>query len=308
MMRKQIGLRFEMHGKLRLRFMHEELRLRYKEYLESKLAVTFLSHPAYFNSVKKVSIAIVQLISANKEIVLNAIKSNPEILAELRTPYFGSIYDETEYVSSSKALKKILSVLLSENASLDKVMQIHCIFTHRIFKLLPNEKNSSGFADKLCTSTLFSARCRVIKLETPEATRKLGIANHLVFSKMLGEHEKKHLRALDKFTPDYSTTFFKGTKQKGIPAVCGPSGHTRTLLRGAALYGNFNANQLREYAFACFVFLAAGGNHSFYEVMAVANLIDADFHIDNYASAIPESVKLADEFKELERELPELSM
>lgn len=287
--------------------MHKEMQLRYKEFVESKLAVSLLSYQEYFNAVKKVSAAIVQLITTNKETVIKAIESNPEIIAELRSPYFGSIYDKTEHPASNNVLNEILSVLSSAKSSLDNIMQIHCIFTHRIHSLLPTEKISPSFNNTAFSSSLFNTRCRINKQEKPKPTHKLGIATHPVFSKMLGSHPKQYVRALDKFDPDYTASFFKDLEGKIVPVVCGPSGHTRTLLRGAMLYGNLNIDELKAYAFACFVFLTAGGNHSFYEVMSVANLFGTNFEIDCYASAIPDSIKLTDEFRELEKRFPSLS-
>src|SRR3990167_2484141 len=215
--------------------LHNELQIRHREFFESKLAIDLLKHNKQFSSVNKISSAIVKLIESNKKAVMDLITSNPNIITELREPYFGSCYDSKQETNPAEVLE--------------------------------------------------------IKEDNIKSTTQLGISRHPVFIKMLEKSDKNHTRAMEKYTPDYKTTFFKSALEKNIPIFCGPSGHTGSLMLGAKLYGDLTSEQLKEYALVSFAFLAAGGNHSFHEVMVVAALVGVDFKVGNYAESIPLSIK-----------------
>lgn len=274
--------------------LHNELKIKHKEFFESKLAIDMLKDSKDLHSVKKVSAAILKLILSNEQAVIAAIANNPKIIAELRTPYFGSCYEGKQEVTHLDACEKIISILSDENADLKNVLQVHCVFIHRIYDQLEKRSEKVEFVKQLFPSVLFSkeSRSRIEKKEEDvRLTTQLGISRHPVFAKMLGQSDKSHSCAMEKYTPDCNAVFFKSAKEKGIPVVCGPSGHIGSLLLGAKLYGNLSRDELKEYTWAGFAFLTAGGNHSFYEVMLVANLVGVDFQLDDYAISAPVSCK-----------------
>lgn len=287
--------------------LHKELQIRYREFFESQLAIHLLKHSEYFPAVKKISAAITEFMITNKSIVLNVIKDNPKIIMELREPYFGSCFEDGEIVSAETAYEKILATLNDEQADLDKIMEIHCMFIQRIYDCLEQKAEKADFVHTLFPSSLFNAdsRSRIEKKGDIQATTQLGITKHPVFSKMLEKHPKKHLRALDKYEPNPSALFFKSATEKSVPTVCGPSGHTGSLMLGAKLYGKLNASELKEYALASFAFLTAGGNHSFHEVFIIANLLDMTGQAESYVSSIPESIISTDSCKPIQKHFPE---
>ncbi len=289
--------------------LHNELRIRYREFFESKLAIELLKHGKQLASVNKISSAILKFIESNKNTVMDLITSNPNIIAELREPYFGSCVESKQEVTPAEVLDKIFSVLNSENSDLASVMQVHCIFIHRIYDHLEKKNEKIEFVSQLFPSSLFSKenRRRVeAKEENFKSTTQLGISRNPVYKKMLGQADVEHIRAMEKYTPDYKATFFKSAVEKQIPIVCGPSGHTGSLMLGAKLYGDLNAEQLKEYAMISFAFLAAGGNHSFHEVMVVASLVGVDYQEGSYTESIPLSIKKEDVYQKLSKQFPEL--
>ncbi|HEX4044990.1 MAG TPA: hypothetical protein VHZ76_04920 [Gammaproteobacteria bacterium] len=287
--------------------LHNELQLKYREFFESKLAVFLLDYASHFLSVKKISTAIVNLMETNKSIVINTIMKDSKIIAELREPYFGSCYDKKQTVSAEQVFEKILSIL-KEGSQLKNIMQIHCIFIHRIYDQIEKKPEKAALVSQIFPLSLFSKenRSRIEKKEEEiKETTQLGITHHRVFSKMLRQSDKNHIRALDRFQPDDGSDFFKSSAEKRVPVVCGASGHTGSLMLGVKLYGDLTSDELKEYTLAAFAFLAAGGNHSFYEVLKVANLVGIDFQIDDYSVGVPTSIKKDESYQTIKNQFPE---
>ncbi len=288
--------------------LHNELKIRYREFFESKLAIDILKPDNKFYSVNKVSSSIIKLLESNKKTVIDLIENNSKIIDELREPYFGSCYDTKQEANPREVLEKILSILKDEGSDLRKVMNIHGLFIYRIYDFLEKKIEKTALVGKLFPSSLFSKenRSRVeTKEENIKSTPQLGISRQPVFMKMLGQSDKSHRRAMEKYTPDYNVAFFKAALRKHIPVVCGPSRHTGSLMLGAKLYGDLSSEQLNEYALISFAFLAAGGNHSFHEVMLVANQIGVEYQEENYAKSMPASIKRSDTYKKLSDRFPE---
>lgn len=187
-------------------------------------------------------------------------------------------------------------------------MQIHCIFVHRIYEKIKQHPDKTEFVKKIFPDHLFSKEIRSRrerKEQDVKTTTQLGISRHIVFTKMIGKSNKPHLSARDKFMTDTKSSFFQSCHKKIIPSVCGPSGHTGSLMLGIKLYGNLSKDEAQEYALICFAFLAAGGNHSFHETMVVAQTLGINFLENDYSSAIPDSFKETHAFKNLSKRFPE---
>ena len=115
-----------------------ELKTEYKAFFESRLAVALLTESKALPAVSKISKEIVNLIEKNFAMAIKLIKENNKITKELfGKQYFGRLKSK-EQISPQIILEKILEVLQDEYSSLDKVMQIHAIFTYR---MLPHLKS-----------------------------------------------------------------------------------------------------------------------------------------------------------------------
>ncbi len=271
---------------------HSELNTRFNEFTESRLAILLLNHLDHFDSVRRVSASIVKLLSENEKAVVKVIDVTPAILRELKHPYFGACWHQDANITTNDIFTKMLEILSDNNRDYSAVMQVHCIFIHRIFDHLKPDARTELcqriFPDTLITETKSSRR--EYKEKTVLATRQLGISRHPVFARMLGKSAQVHVRALDRFSINTDTSFFKAAALNHTPVVCGPSGHTRTLLLGAMLYGNLNAAEMKEYTLAIFAFLAAGGNHSLHEVLVVAREGGMEMDNSNYLGYVPDSI------------------
>ena len=285
----------------------KELTLRYREFFESRLAVELLHSTEPFSSVQSVSENIMTFMTANKRQVEALIRDNPSIISELREPYFGGLYTATAEVNETAVFDDILRVLNDHQADLSCVMQLHCLFIHRIYRPLTDDAALSALHESLHPAEFFSAdnRARQIGDHLPIATQQWGFAKNKVYAMKLGHSAPLHVRGVDKFTPVKESAYFSFTQAHQLPFACGPSSHTSSLMLGAKLYGELSADALQEYALISFAFLAAGGHHSFHEVMTVARLAGVDYQPGAYASCIPPSVQTTSLYKSLRQEFPQ---
>jgi hypothetical protein len=289
--------------------LHHDLQSRYREFFESKLAVLLLDKTELFAAVRKISTAILNFMNDNKQKIVKQLFMEPKILHELYdTRYFGHLSHDTDTVPlPEKIASDMQMVLQDEQAPLSQVMQIHSIFVYRLYdhvqeknrreevakQYFPEAQHSSGHSD------------RVEREDKVSLTKQFGISRHPVFKKLIGEDKVVHARAVDRFVPNMASSYCQEMSSCHIPFAAGRSGHTRTLLTGALLYGDFSGEEFKEYALAIFVFLAAGGNHSFYEVMQVAKLVGVPCDKENYRVSLPSSFQASESYKMLSRIFPE---
>lgn len=283
-----------------------ELQTRHKEFFESQLATHLLKHPEYFPSVGKISEKITRLMERHKNKVIDIIKQTPKITEELQEPYFGASLGSEQPITAQTVYENILAVLSGQHRDLSNVIQVHCIFIHRIYDHLEQPAHKADLVNTLFPLSLFNNeyRGRKEKPSKPSTTHAQGITQNSFFSKKIEAHEKAHLRALDKFEPNQDSNFTKSAMEHNLPIVCGPSGHTGSLMLGAKLYGELTADELKEYALASFSFLTSGGNHSFHEVYLIANLLGVTYEMNNYAASIPETIAEAETMQPLKSNFP----
>lgn len=288
--------------------LHQELRIRYREFFESTFAVALLSHPEQFPSVKKISKAILTFITAHEEKVIERITKDPTISIALHEPYFGACYDSKEEVRPTQIVEKMLTILKDEDADLKEILQIQGVFIHKIYDYLERKAEKSDLVSNIFPDSFFNPMIRnriEINKNALKTTRQLGISRHKVFEKMVGNSNRPHTCARDKFTLNPQSYFFKTMTEKEIPVVSGPSGHMGSFILGVKLYGDLTCEEFNEYVLACFAFLAAGGNHSYYEVMMIANRVNHTISPDNYSSSISDALKDTDLYKKLSEKFPE---
>lgn len=276
--------------------LYSELQTRYKEFFESKLAVTLLENPKFLPVVQKVSKKICALIEQNHGKILKQITENKKISEELfDVRYFGRLNNNSS--DASQILNMMLNVLQTDSSNLSQVLQIHCIFSYRIYPAIAEQKPKK---------TYLHEHARVEISKESKLSKQLGITRNKVFSKMIGDENLEHAPALNRFIPDNKSNFFQISAGKNIPFVAGPSGHTASLMIGALSYGIKDTEELTQYALACFAFLAGGGNHSFNEVMFVANKIaEVPFKINNYSLSLSNSFKNTYSYRNLCLRFPE---
>lgn len=287
--------------------LYQEMKICYREYFESKLAVLLLKHHDCFPSLHKMSHVIFDLLTKNKDSMIQEISQNYFIRCELSQPYFGYCFEKEENVTATEIFKKICSVLRDKSSDISKVMQIHIVFNHRLYDSIGKKQQRKELLDQIHEHNLFKKQNRSrleIKTNNITLSNQAGISRHTVFTKMLGQ-TSLHLRAMDKFILDRETSFFKSANEKNIPIVSGVSGHAASLFVGAKLFGNFNDDEIKEYAIIVFAFLTAGGHHSFYETMIVMSMLGIDVNEENYHENLPISFKQTAVYKKYCSQFPE---
>lgn len=275
-----------------------ELNIRYNEYFESKFALQLLENKAALEAVNKASKLIYQYLLQHKSTVICLIEEKPEILHELSdSAFYGRLkFDE---ITPEHVYAKICHVLNDADTSLAVIMQVHSVFIYRIFQLTIEESKKI-----LQVDVLFSDRGRKEKTDGALYSNKVGICRNRFFCNMTnkGYSTDKHARALDKFINDDSSLYYLNVCAKSIPYVAGPSTHTLTLISGAIKLGLNQIEDIKEYALACFAFLASGGNHCFHEVMLVASKAGFQYDDGIYESCLPTSVIQSPWYKKLNEE------
>lgn len=298
-----------------------ELELRNKELFESRLAISILRTSSEFASVRKISAAILNLIQQHEASCLTVIsiaiqnhhreKDKPietrkaSLITELSVPYYGAIYAEDEITTPEETLARIKNILSDPGADLKQVMQIHGQFSYRIYDTIQKNEHKQHWCKILFPDNFFKSRAsdREERLDA-KPTTQLGISRNSVFKKMIGTSLNAQIRAMERFSPNDQCVFFNDAKKTNMPVVCGPSGHTGSFLLGAKLYGDLSEAELREYALVVFAFLCAGGNHSFYEVMCIVNLVDSSCLPNNYIRVLS-SIKETAIYAELMDRFPQ---
>ena len=288
----------------------KELKIQQHAYFESKLAEYGLTEVSY-ESVYQVSQVIHDYLVQHKDKVIDLIKTNQKITDELREPFFGHLYQKKEKVTAETVFTDFIQVMKKPSGALATAMQMHCIFEYRLFDNIEFDAHKrlvkKEMLETLKPTSLFApnVRGRLDTVRPASETKKMGIVKNPVLAKKISDRKESHLRAVDRFMPDESALFVVEAEQHGMPIVAGRSGHTASLLSGAKTYGELNTEQATEYAWACFVFLAAGGNHSFHEVMSIAALAGVPYQTGNYVSAIPASLKTTGFFGKMLMEFPQ---
>ena len=283
----------------------------YKALFESKLAVMLSQESKQFQSVKKISDYIITLLLKHKEVVLSLIKQKKQIIAELREPYFGSCFSHEQLITPMQTFVTMLATLSNQKSELSQIMQIHSVFIHRLYDKLESKPEKTDLIKQLFPDMLFKQEARGRIEKNPDEiklTCQLGITQDPKLSKQIGYSQsgRQHIRAIDKYIPDLNSSFFKSLINKKIPVVSGASGHAGSLFLGALLYGQLTYEELGEYAWACFAFLTAGGHHSFYEVMIIANLAGLNFDLENYWHNLPKNFKKNKNFEALQQDFSDL--
>ena len=284
-----------------------ELTVKHRERFESEFALAILGKHSRPESVNFVSAKILHIIDENRETVLKRIADEPKFAADLFDTtgnMFGRM-EAPEALTPDTMLATLEAALVSDQTPLIQLMHIHSAFMYRVashleeFKAKRETQAMKDLAAAVFPASVFSDRSRT-RRASADRTRRLGIARGPLMLKALHE---EHMAAADLFMPDQSSPFFiEATKTLAMPFVAGHSGHTGSFVFNALFIAEMPKNLLNDYAMAAFGYLAAGGNHSFHEVMRAARLAGAEYKDGDYASAVPESMSTV--FRDMRSEHP----
>jgi hypothetical protein len=279
---------------------HQELKIRYREYFESKLAIATCKQSNSLDSVKIISQTIRQLIETNTVEILNIINTHREIPKELyQENYFGFLHPKKD--NAQAILNDLLERLCDESTHLTQVIHIHSVFARHIFNKLEIHQKQNKKLSPIKTND----RGRVTIDKQLQPTYRLGIARLSFFNKKIGLTPQKHLCGIDEYEPDVNSPFYLTMAAKRIPFVSGASGHTVKLISAAKQYTSLSREGLKEYALACFAYLCAGGNHSFHEVLQAANEAGVDYQLGHYLPSLSQAFLNSKQFQVLSKEFPE---
>ncbi|KTD53692.1 hypothetical protein Lsan_4102 [Legionella santicrucis] len=291
-----------------------ELKTKYHEYFESKLAGFLIKNAQNFYSMQKISKAILLLLNENKSDVIKAIDELKVIKKELYEVSFYGHLSGGNKLTAPDIFAQIIKVLSDEYSDFSSIMLIHSVFNHHIFDQLSKQSMNESeeafkqrkvqISKKIYAGDTFKNRRNEIEIKH-ETTTHVGINKNKAFSNRVKDKTTEHEKAMYKMVPILSSGFFKAISDMDYPFISGPSGHTALLLHGAMLYGNLSHDELKEYSLACYAFLTAGGNHSFHEVMLIAKKLGVAYEDGVYQNFFSAEIKKSSQYQDLANEFPE---
>jgi hypothetical protein len=93
-----------------------------------------------------------------------------------------------------------------------------------------------------------------------------------------------HKPAKEKFKTDPNSNFYKESLKLLMPTICGPSGHTKSLVLLGKLLNSLNINEWQDYALIVASYLVIAGAHSFHESLMVSKIAGVKYEYGDYAS------------------------
>lgn len=285
---------------------------------ESELASIILKNSTFFlPSVAKISTAIANLITHSENadfLAKNRILSDDVIKQLYSDTHFGVISSPINHCPSQESfLGTLVDILRGDQSQLPKILHIHQIFMQNIFDKLPHKpegKELMGMKDKLVNQIFRSGLFNGARLKLDEAagelTRKIGISGQQSCPGNSAETTDLHKNVLGMFAPNPNSTWGNIVKEKGLPFVAGPSGHTGSAILLAILVGDLKSEELQSYLCATMGMLVGGGYHTADEVMAVANTTGVRYEHGMYHVFIPEDFLCSEPMQELSKQYPDL--
>jgi len=284
----------------RYAILHDDLKTRYREYFESKLALAISDQSDSLQSVAKVSETIAGIIKENKAEVESILFKNRLIKKELYDEsYFGCLHPKQEMPET--IVDNLLSVLSNRKADLEQLIHIHSVFARHVSDELLVHKEKNIRILHIDTKD----RGRVTLNQQVQPSNYIGIARHPLFNARIGQVAQRHFCGIDEFGPDLNSPFYLNMAGKHIPFISGKSGHTVKLLSGAKQYAFLDREEVKEYTLACFAYLTKGRNHGFHEVMIMAKSAGVDYEMEKYLPSFPQTFICSPQFQRLHREFPE---
>lgn len=317
----------------------------FREYYETLLAEGVLQNPNIVPAVKKVSYAILDLINKNKEILHTLTKESMLFEEEMYHPsYFGKLGKEKNTCNTPiKTIQELENILIS-SSPLEVVMHAHALFMAKFYDKLPiktlstpvyinQSKNSISYSQKVANSIslhpdkITDVKNQVVKdifynelffkdtkIDRPrldlnfpiKPTRSIGIVRNHFFQQITPQGDDEHIRAADKFMPDFTSNNTRQADQLNLPIVAGPSGHAGSLILTAIMCGNLSQEEMMEYGLAINAYLIAGGNHAFHETACVLEKVGIPYKPGEYTLSLPQSFKTSVCYSKIIEKIDEL--
>jgi hypothetical protein len=285
---------------------------------ESELASIILKYPKYFtHSVAKISTAIVSLLThpENADFLAKHRILSDEVIKQLYSDtHFGVISSSINNCPTQESfLRSLVDILAGDQSQLPKILHIHHIFMQNLFDKLPHKSDRNeliGLKDKLVNqifrSGLFNGARLKLDETAGELTTKIGISGEQRCPGNSADTTELHKNVLGMFAPNPNSTWGTIVKDKGLPFVAGPSGHTGSAILLAILVGDLKHEELQRYLCATMGMLVGGGYHTADEVMAVANTTGVRYEHGMYHVFIPEDFLCSEPMQELSKQYPDL--
>lgn len=282
-----------------------------RAYFESILAFELLNHPEWFDSVCKVTDFILKTINKNKTSIIEYLQSNPKVTLDYYSEnIFGHFEKSSDYKSATNLINKIITTL-TDSSDLSQIMNIHFSFFYHVLaplKLVAPENDSLSISERKPIFN-FNDRGRIETIKHTQPTTAGGIVKYLsdkyLFPKYSLKKDVQSSRAIDRFQPDLNSAYSRYILKHGIPFAGGLSGHTYNLFCLINEINILTQEAFKEYALACFAFLTASGQHSFYEVMRIAEIFDLTEHPESYTNHIPKHIQSSVEFSAWLKDFPD---
>src|SRR5688500_7717358 len=203
------GLAMLSHNNAKV-LLHNELKLRYREFFESRLANEFIQNPAVFTAVGKMSDAILHLMNTHKDCVMKTLSAEKKINDGLYgKTYFGRL--TTTATCPDDMYRDICNTLKQPGTQFAEVMQVHNIFIHRIYKSILKKENKLSELKLLEESFLRKSidSSREEQKSFSQASTQPGVCKNPVFMRMFKQHSHSHIRGMDRFFPDPTSAYAK---------------------------------------------------------------------------------------------------
>ncbi|MGQ3891928.1 hypothetical protein [Legionella sp. CNM-4043-24] len=299
-----------------------------KAFHEAKLAIQLAMKPEWFESVKRISDAIIRLIPkhdheegfdpADFEALEQRFAGEP--LARLKAAVYrtfdkgtmGALVKDPDGLSLKDVLLDVKTEL-QMNTNLVTVMHLHATMGYSFARVLHEERYTqirrifekftrefeSGKSEYRQIAMKESDIVPITWLgmsdspDVHEAIYKLSETQQLISCIKATSHKN----SLQRYAIDIEHPALKEFKDNQAPVIAGPSSHLLNLLMALELYENlfeftFSAQEKHEYSLAYFAFFGVAGYHSFHEVMSVsARCHDLPYDMSQYEGNLPESIQ-----------------
>ncbi|MDR3491366.1 MAG: hypothetical protein P4M12_04885 [Gammaproteobacteria bacterium] len=262
----------------------KELVIRHREHFETKMALTLIEDQECINAVVKISNKVIEIFEQYPAEIKEIIDKQPKVLTDL---YSIDIYGHLTRKANVSPYDDMLHALKHAHEHPTQALHVQMCFIYRIYDHLDlakvNVALKQEWVEKIYHSDLFSDRARKEISSTTKDCYKQGIC-HLAFFNAKIASVSSHKPAKEKFKVDENSNFYKSTLALSLPTVCGPSGHTGSLVLLAGVMNTLDKNEWQDYALIVASFLVIAGCHSFHESMMVSKTAGVKYEYGDYQS------------------------
>lgn len=262
----------------------KELVIRHREFFETKMAFTLIEDSQSISAVVNISNKLISIFELYPTEIIKIISEQPKLLSDL---YHPELYGHLVRLSDVSPYNHMLHVLKHADENPAEALHVQMCFIYRIYDHLNLAKTNLAlkqeWVEKTFNSKLFSDRARKEVSSPTHPLYKQGICRLKFFNKKI-ESTFMHKPAKEKFRVDVNSNFHKEAFELLMPTICGPSGHTGSLVLLAGLLNSLNEKEWQEYALVIASYLVIAGAHSFHESLMVSKTAGVKYEYGNYHS------------------------